>query len=256
MLIDSHCHINHIKQRTPEEIIDHAKKHRVTQMLSICVEKKDIATLIALTQQFPEVKASIGIHPCDVQKHDLKVIFDEIEAYLDQHPNTFIGIGETGLDYYHTKAYQKEQHIAFIRQIQIAKERQKPLIVHSRSAPEDTVAILKDHDAEKVIIHCFTEQQKMAQQCLELGYTLSFSGIITFKSAQYLRDIIADVPLDQLLVETDSPYLAPVPFRGKENQPAHVLEVAKKVAEIKNKTLETIAEKTSENFKRLFGWPV
>lgn len=255
MLIDSHCHINHIKKRTPQEIIDEAQKHHVNQMLSICVEKKDIPVLIALTQQFPQVKASIGIHPCDVQNHDLECIFDEIESYLDQYANTFIGIGETGLDYYHSQTNQKEQQMAFIRQINMAKKRQKPLIVHSRSAPEDTVAILKENEAQKVIIHCFTEQDKMARQCLDLGYTLSFSGIITFKSAQYLRDIVSYVPLGQLLVETDSPYLAPVPFRGKENQPAYVMAVAKKVAEIKNTTLEAIAEKTSENFKSLFGWP-
>jgi TatD DNase family protein len=256
MLIDSHCHLNHIEAYSVPEMLFLAQSKEVTHFLTICVEKKDINELRKLVKTHDNIKASIGIHPCDIQNHDRATIYEEIKHTLNVDSDIFIGIGETGLDYYHSTQYKKLQQESFEKHIEIAKLYNRPVIVHSRKAPDDTVAILKNHKPEKVIIHCFTEDEKMAKKCLDAGYTLSFSGIITFKNAQYLRDIVSMVPLEQLLVETDSPYLAPSPFRGKVNQPAYVTEVVRKVAEIKNVTYQKIADTTSSNFRNLFGWPV
>ena len=255
MLIDSHCHLNHIEEYSVSEMLYLAQSKEVTHFLTICIEEKDITELKALVKEHDNIRASIGIHPCAIHNHDHRTIYKKVEEALEEAPEVFIGIGETGLDYYHSTQYKKLQQESFEKHIEIAKHFDCPVIVHSRKAPEDTVAILKNQNAEKVIIHCFTEDEKMAKQCLDLGYTLSFSGIITFKNAQYLRDIVSFVPLEQLLVETDSPYLAPSPFRGKVNQPAYVTEVVRKVAEIKNVTYQKIADETSNNFKTLFGWP-
>lgn len=254
MLIDSHCHINHLKKRTPDEIVKEAQNNGVDYMLSICVERSDIDDLTNLIENYTMICATLGIHPCDVHNHSIEDL-DFISNLLDKKRNQFIGVGETGLDYYYSKEYETLQKSFFEKQINLAKQHDCPVIVHSRSAPEDTVAIIKNNPHKKVIIHCFTESMEMAKACLDLGAYISFSGIITFKNANDLRDVVKYVPLDRMLIETDSPYLAPVPHRGHENQPAYVYYVAKAVSELKNLTFEQVADKTTLNFKSLFNWP-
>lgn len=254
MLIDSHCHLSHLKEKTVDQIIQEAESYNVKHMLSICVEKGDIEPLSSLVDKHPMIKATLGIHPCDVHNHQLSDLMD-ITTLFKKNPDKFIGVGETGLDFYYSKEYESKQKNFFENQLNIANELGYPTVIHSRSAPKETVDMLKQTPCEKAIIHCFTESLDMAKACLDLGAYISFSGIITFKNAESIRDVVRYVPLDRMLVETDSPYLAPVPHRGHENQPAYVHYVAKKVAEIKRETLETVAEQTTRNFKRLFGWP-
>ena len=254
MLIDSHCHINHLKERTPAQIVSEATAKDVTNMLSICVERSDIDDLIMLVDTYPSICATLGIHPCDVHNHTFEDL-TAISELMTKKRSQFIGIGETGLDYYYTKEHEMLQKAFFEKQINLAKEHNCPVIIHSRSASDDTISILKQNIYEKAIIHCFTESLSMAKACLDLGAFISFSGIITFKNAHELKEVVKYVPLERMLVETDSPYLAPVPHRGHENQPAYVYYVAQAVAELKNVSFEAVASQTTQNFQNLFGWP-
>lgn len=254
MLIDSHCHINHLKKRTIDEVVNEAELKGVNHMLSICVERSDIDDLNKIVDSYPMISATLGIHPCDVHNHTLEDL-KHISELIREKRSRFIGVGETGLDYYYTKEHERLQKKFFECQINLAKEHKCPVIVHSRSAPEDTVAILRDTPHDRVIIHCFTESLSMAKACLDLGAYISFSGIISFKNATDLKEVVKYVPLEKMLIETDSPYLAPVPYRGHENQPAYVYYVAQTVAELKNIPFEEVAAKTTANFQTLFGWP-
>jgi TatD DNase family protein len=254
MLIDSHCHLNHLKKINTHEAVAAARDAGVTHMLSICVEKKDVPDLKTIVSEHQNVKATLGIHPCDVHTHSQKD-FDDMIGLLTQKPEQFIGLGETGLDYYYSKEHALMQGDFFAQHIDQAKKHDCPVIVHTRDAEEDTVGILKAHNHNKVIIHCFTGTLEMAKQCLDLGAYISFSGIITFNKADALREVVKYVPIDRLLVETDSPYLAPVPHRGHENQPAYVKHVAEAVATIKGLSLDEVMSQTSTNFIDLFGWP-
>lgn len=254
MLIDSHCHLNHLKKTTTASAVSAAVEKGVKHMLSICVERSDIDALNIIVDTHPEVCATLGIHPCDVHNHSLDDL-EFISNLMTKKRSQFIGIGETGLDYYYTKEHEALQKTFFEHQIVLARKHACPLIVHSRSAPEDTVSMLKANPHDKVIIHCFTESLSMAKDCLDLGAYISFSGIISFKNATELKEVVKYVPLDRMLVETDSPYLAPVPHRGHENQPAYVYYVAQAVAELKSTTIDEVASKTTHNFKTLFGWP-
>jgi TatD DNase family protein len=204
-----------------------------------------------IAAQHDDIYATVGVHPLDIK--------DRIET-LDtlcewaQRPKV-IGIGETGLDYYYSKDNLDLQQQSFIIHLQAAKKTRKPVIVHTREAKEDTLAIIAEHADRDVsgVLHCFTEDWDMAQRALELGFYISFSGIITFKSAESLREVVRHMPMDRLLVETDSPYLAPVPYRGKKNEPKFVREVAECVAELKGLTFDEVAMQTGKNFNRLFG---
>ncbi len=253
MLIDSHCHLTHIEGLSVEELVENALANKVTQMLNICVDRSDFKPNLKVSQTHQAVRSTIGMHPCDIDVHD-ESIWDDMRALIEKHPDVFIGIGETGLDYYHSQELKKEQQAFFCNHIDLATDYDLPLVVHSRSAPDDTVGIIKEKSPKKAIIHCFTESKKMAEQCLDLGCYISFSGIITFKNAAELREVVDIVPLERMLIETDSPYLAPVPYRGKTNQPAYVSEVARKVAEIKGISFESVANQTTQNFKSLFNW--
>lgn len=254
MLIDSHCHINHLKERSPAQIISEASTKDVSHMLTICVERSDIDDLVELVNTYPQICATLGVHPCDVHNHTSEDLA-YISKLITENRSKFIGVGETGLDYYYSKEHESLQKTFFIDQINLAKEHNCPVVVHSRSAPEDTVSILKENAHDKVIIHCFTESMSMAKACLDLGAYISFSGIITFKNATELKEVVKYVPLERMLVETDSPYLAPVPHRGHENQPAFVYYVAQAIAELKNRPFDQVATQTTQNFKNLFGWP-
>jgi TatD DNase family protein len=254
MLVDSHCHLDRIDLAPYEgdlsAALAAAHERGITRMLCISVDRPSVDKVCAIARQYPNVYASVGIHPLDIGEEQQSV---ESLCELAGNPKV-IAIGETGLDYYYSKDNTAAQQQSFRTHLEASRRTRKPLIVHSRDAREDTIDIIREAGDPTVggILHCFTESWEMAEQALALNYYISFSGIITFKSAADLREVVARVPLDRLLVETDSPYLAPVPFRGKSNEPKYTREVAQCVADIKGLDLEQVAQQTSANFDRLF----
>lgn len=254
MLIDSHCHLDRLDFDALGGDIDHviqtARQQGVGRLLSVCVNLETFPAVLAIAEQYPFIYASVGVHPDERECHEPAV--DEL-VDLAQHPKV-VAIGETGLDYFHCKGDVAWQQERFRTHIRAALRVGKPLIVHSREAKADTVRILREEGAERAggVMHCFTEDWEMAQAALALNFYISFSGIVTFNSAHTLRDVAARVPLDRMLIETDSPYLAPVPKRGKTNQPAYVRHVAERIAEVRNIPLSAVEEATSSNFMRLF----
>lgn len=257
-IVDSHCHLDALDyenlHQNVDEVIDKALACEVKHLLTIGVTLSRFEKMRDSLAHRDEVSLACGVHPLDLEDEP----FDGKRLLvLAAHPKV-LAIGETGLDYYYSIENKALQQQVFAEQIAIANQLAKPVIVHTRSAREDTIQILKDQQAEKCggVLHCFTETQQMAQQALDLGFYISISGIITFKNAEALREVVRYVPLDRLLVETDSPYLAPVPYRGKQNQPAYVREVCEYVASLKDLSLEQFAQITTQNFSRLFKIPL
>ncbi|MCE9684746.1 YchF/TatD family DNA exonuclease [Shewanella sp. AS16] len=253
MLIDSHCHLDRLKAAPDHQslqlILDAAKQRGVEYLLCVNVRQQGFAAMRDKVAAFDNVFLSSGVHPLDV-KDGLDVA--QIASFA-QDPRV-VAIGETGLDYFYADDTKALQQACFEQQIALAVEVNKPLIVHTRDAREDTIRLLKQGQADKVggVLHCFTENWEMAKAAIELGFYISVSGIVTFKNAGELRNVIRKVPRDRLLVETDSPYLAPMPHRGQENQPAFVRDVAEFVAELRGETYQELAEYTGENFFNLF----
>lgn len=256
MLIDSHCHLDRIDLTSFDHNFDNLMqenhKANISHMLCVSVHPDDWQNMADLTQPYSNIFLSFGIHPGDIKENDINFTVDHFDPYM-QNPRV-IAIGETGLDYHYGEDHALQQEI-FTRQIEVGKRYKKPLIIHTRDAREDTIQILKENNAEECggVMHCFTENWEMAKAALDLGFYISFSGILTFNNAQDLRDVAQKVPLDRLLVETDSPYLTPVPYRGKLNYPARVHHVAQKLADLKEVSFETMAEVTSQNFQNLFN---
>ena len=254
MLVDSHCHLNMLDLQPfdgkLEGVMQAANQAGVTQMLCVSVDLPTLPQVLACAERYPQVFASVGIHPNDSQ--DITDITQLLE--FSQHEKV-IAIGETGLDYYRSTGDLEWQREAFRQHITLAKKTEKPLIIHTRDAREDTLNIMQAEDAQSVggVLHCFTETWEMAQTAIDLGFYISFSGIVTFKNAKELHEVAKKVPLERMLVETDSPFLAPVPYRGKANYPAYVRHVAEFIAELRNEPFEKIAEQTTENFQRLFN---
>ena len=255
MIIDSHCHLNMLSLEQYDGdmacLVAETTAAGVEYMLNVSVNLETVQQVIDTANQFPNVYASVGLHPSDV-KNNLPDK-DALLALIAQ-PKV-VAIGETGLDYhYNTEEDFEVMQDSFRLHIQLARATKKPLIIHTRDAREDTLKILRDECAQEVggVMHCFTESLDMALAAIELGFYISFSGIITFKNAIELQDVVKHVPLDRLLIETDAPYLTPVPFRGKPNQPKYVHYVAEKVAELKGVSFDEVARATSENFMRLF----
>lgn len=250
MLVDSHCHFHLLTDGTDAEtVIAAARAEGVCHFLNVAVDVESRDRLIAFAADHSEVSTSIGVHPSATgQDPDVRAL-----AQLADHPEV-VAIGETGLDYVHNEGDLEWQRERFRRHVRAAREIGLPIIVHSRGAPADTVRILREERAGEVggVIHCFTEDWATAEALLELDFHLSLSGILTFRNAEALRETAARIPLERLLVETDSPYLAPVPHRGHENRPAWVRHVAERLAELKGVSLETVAAATTENFFRLF----
>lgn len=251
MLVDSHCHLDfpELAEDIPGALADMAQ-HGVSHALCVSVTLEDFPKVRALAEQHENLYASVGTHP-DYPDHPLVTAEKLVE--LADHAKV-VAIGETGLDYYRLKGDLEWQRDRFRAHIRAAKGCGKPLIIHTRSAAEDTLRIMHEEGAEEVggVMHCFTETWDTAQAALDLGFHISFSGIVTFKNATALKEVARRVPLRRLLVETDSPYLAPVPFRGKTNRPAWVRYVAEEVARLRDVTVDTVAAATSENFFRLF----
>ena len=251
MLVDSHCHLDFpdLAADIPGALAEMAA-NGVTHALCVSVTLEDFPKVRGLAEKYENLYASAGVHP-DYPEHPL-VTVDELVS-LANHPKV-IAIGETGLDYFRLTGDLEWQRERFRAHIRAARNCGKPLIIHTRSAAEDTLRLMREEDAGAAggVMHCFTESWETAQAAIDLGFYISFSGIVTFKNAVALKDVARRVPLERLLVETDSPYLAPVPFRGKVNQPAWVKYVAEEIARLRGTTLDDIAAATSANFFRLF----
>lgn len=254
-IIDSHCHLDALDyenlHQNIDDVIEKAKRRDVKHLLTIGVTLSRFEKQRDALAHRDDVSLACGVHPLDLadEPFDLPRLLD-----LARHPKV-VAVGEIGLDYYYSADNKALQQDVFAQQIQAANQLAKPVIIHTRAAREDTIQILRDNHAEKCggVLHCFTENWETAKQGLDLGFYVSFSGIVTFKNAEEIREVARKVPLDRLLVETDSPYLAPVPYRGKQNQPAYVREVCEYMATLKGVSFEQFAQITTENFERLFN---
>jgi TatD DNase family protein len=250
-LIDSHCHIDFEDlAKRQDEILENARANEVAYMLAVSVCLEDFPRVLKLAKNHKNIFASVGVHPNHKDAHDPS---KEELMDLGKDPN-IIAIGETGLDYFRSEGNLDWQYERFAHHIAAARELNKPLIIHTRSAADDTMDALRNQNATEAggVIHCFAEDWKIAQQALDIGFYLSFSGIVTFKSAASIQEVARKAPLDRILVETDAPFLAPVPHRGKTNEPAFVRHTAEFVADLRGISVEALAEATSNNFFTLF----
>lgn len=256
MLVDSHCHLNFIDLAAfgdqLDEVLNQAKANDVQKMLTVCVELKDYPALEQIAARYPQVYISVGIHPNHAQESEVTV--DQL-CQLAQNP-ACIAFGETGLDYYRGEGADERacQQLSFRQHIEAGKRCQKPLIIHTRSAAEDTIAIMREEGASQIggVMHCFAESLEVAHQAMDLNFYISFSGIVSFKNATGLQEIARQVPLERILIETDAPYLAPVPYRGKQNHPALVKHVAQAIADLKGIDFNEVARVTTDNFYHCF----
>lgn len=251
MLVDSHCHIPLLSEDMPvDEIMARCEELGVSHMLCVSIDLDSYPQVLSLAQRYGNVFASVGVHPNSEVSQEPAV--DQL-AGLATDKNV-IAIGETGLDYYRSSGDLEWQRERFRVHIRAAKAVNKPLIIHSREAREDVINILTEEGASKVggVMHCFVDDWETAQKAMALNFCISFSGIVTFRNAREVQAVAKQVPLERLLVETDSPYLAPVPYRGKTNQPGYVRYVAEFLAELRGETFDTVATATTENFIRLF----
>ncbi|MGM0677610.1 TatD family hydrolase [Ectothiorhodospira marina] len=257
MLIDSHCHLDRIDLKPfdgdRDRMMQAAAEAGVDHMLCVCIDMDNYAQVKELAARYEQVSCSVGVHPSAREGHEPS----EEELVTMAHDPGVVAIGETGLDYHYNEGDLEWQRERFRRHIRAARVAGKPVIIHTRDARRDTLDILQAEGVQDAggVLHCFTEDWGMARAGLDLGLYVSFSGIVTFRNAQSLRDVARQVPDDRLLVETDAPYLAPVPYRGKTNHPAWVRHVAECVAEVRGVTLERVAEQTTANYRRLFGEP-
>ena len=252
MFVDSHCHLDFPELAADiDAVLAAMSAARVTHALCISVNLPDWPAVHALATAHPNLHATVGVHP-DYPDTPEPSVADLVS--LAARPK-IVAIGETGLDYYRQTGDLEWQRKRFRTHIRAARETAKPLVVHTREAAADTIAIMREERAGDVggVMHCFTETWEVASAALDLGFHISFSGIVTFKNAPVVKDVARQVPLERLLVETDSPYLAPVPYRGKMNQPAYVRHVAEEVARLRGIDFEAVAGATSENFFRLFA---
>ena len=255
MYIDSHCHLDRIDlgpyQDNFAEFVKETERRQIAHMLCISIDLEAYPAMRELVAAYPQISLSVGVHP-NVTEGKEPSQADLLALAADPK---VIAIGETGLDYFHSHGDLAWQHQRFINHIEVAKTLGKPLIIHTRDAGQDSLEVLKAHGAEQVggIIHCFTEDWAYAEKALDLNFYISFSGIVTFKNAQVIKEVAQKVPADRFVIETDSPYLAPMPFRGKPNYPLYVPYVAACIAELRGISLEETAALSSANFRRLFA---
>lgn len=254
MLVDSHCHLDRLDLAAHggslDAALDAARARGVGRFLCIGISADNAAAVRRLAQTYADVYCSIGVHPLDLEPGSEPAL-DWLLRELD-HPRV-VAIGETGLDYHYQPEAASLQQAGFALHLEAARQTGKPVIVHTREARQDTLAMLREADlAQAGVLHCFTEDWDMARAALDLGYYISLSGIVTFRNAEALREVARRVPADRLLVETDAPYLAPVPHRGKPNLPEYVREVAEFLAEVRGESYASLAEQTTANFQRLF----
>lgn len=254
MLVDSHCHLDRLDlnfyQQDLNQMLDFARVQGVQHFLCVCINLVDFPAVLAIAERYPDVSASVGVHP--TEQLTTEPACDEL-IRLAEHPK-IVALGETGLDYYREECQKSLQQQRFRQHIRAAIAVNKPLIVHTRQARADTIAILQEEQAHKVggVLHCFTEDLAMAEAAIRENFYISFSGILSFRNATELKLIAQHLPLNRILIETDSPYLAPHPFRGKPNQPAYVRIVAETLAALRQCAVAEIAEQTTTNFFTLF----
>jgi len=252
MFIDSHCHINFpdLADKLPE-VFDLMAKNQVSHALCISVELEKFPDIRTLAETHPNVYASVGVHPDHEDCTEPTV--DELVKLAD-HPKV-VAIGETGLDYFRLTGDLEWQRERFRTHIRAARACSKPLVIHTRSAADDTLRIMREEHAGEAggVMHCFTESLAVAEAAIKQGFYISFSGIVTFKNAASLREVAATIPLERMLIETDSPYLAPVPHRGQTNEPGFVMHVAEEIARVRGMRVEAVGEATTQNFFRLFA---
>ncbi len=254
-LVDSHCHLDLLEEKgfNIDEVIANALQNKVEILQTIGTRITNFEEVYKYTSKYKNVFASLGLHPCNVNEEP-EIKAEEIIKICKSHPK-IIGLGETGLDYFHPGFIKEKQIASFIEHIKAARELNFPVIIHSRDADDDMIKILEDEMKNgkfKALLHCFSSSKELAQRAMKLGVFMSISGIITFKNATVLQDIIKDVPLEFLLVETDAPYLAPMPHRGKLNQPSYTLHTAEFLANLKGVSIEEVCQITTGNFFKLF----
>ena len=256
MIVDSHCHLNILpedKVGSIDEVIAHAHELGVDKILCVAINPQQWQEVLDLADKYEGVYASIGVHPCEDKS---VTVTNEQLIEAASHPRV-LAIGEVGLDYFHFEDEEDMswQHARFKQHIAVAKQLNKPLIIHTRNSTPDCLSILEAEGADAVggIMHCFVEDMATAQRAMDIGFYISFSGIVTFKNATDLKEVAKQMPLNRVLVETDSPYLAPVPYRGKTNQPGYTKYVVQEIADLKAKPFEEVAQATTDNFNRLFG---
>lgn len=254
-IIDTHCHLDLIEKQglTVEEVIANSLNHQVKILQTICTKLTKIDEILAYTKIYDFIYASAGIHPCNVSDQPF-FRADEIIKICNSN-SKIIGIGETGLDYYHDKSAIELQKNSFLEHIEAARQTKLPLIIHSRDADLDMMEILQSEQKNgqfPALLHCFSSSAELAKKALDLGIYISISGIVTFKNATQLQEIVKSLPLEFLLVETDSPYLAPTPYRGKTNQPAFTKHVVEFIAQLKSLEFEEVRHQTSQNFFNIF----
>jgi TatD DNase family protein len=257
-LVDSHCHLDLLADKgfNIDEIIENAVQNQVQILQTIGTKISNFEQVYQYAQKYHNVFASVGIHPCNVEEEP-KITAEEIIKIYQTHPK-IIGIGETGLDYFHPNFIPENQIASFIEHITAARELDLPVIIHTRDADSDMAKILESEMKKgqfKALLHCFSSSKELALKAVELGISISISGIITFKNAVDLQNIVKDLPLESLLVETDAPYLAPMPHRGKPNQPAFTKHTAEFLANLKGVSFEEICQITTGNFLKLFNNP-
>ena len=250
--IDTHCHLDKLDS-TPEEAIIEAKQAGVQRMVTVSVDEPSLDFVSSMVQQFPEVYGSVGFHP-----HDAAELTEDLEQKIRKlalEEKKLIAIGETGLDYHYMYSSAEVQQQVFSKQLLLAVELNLPVIMHSREAETDTLNILQEIPVPPLgVAHSFTSSFEMAKTLIEMGWYIGINGIVTFKNAEDLREVVSWLPLDRLLLETDSPFLAPTPFRGKPNKPAHIPAIATFIAELRGISLEQLSEQTSANAQRLFNF--
>ena len=256
-LIDSHCHLNQLDltafDGNLDVAMDEARAVGVKHCLCVCIGLEDIPVLHEIVSRYQDVSMSVGVHPNEVA--NTEVTYERL--YKDASEPACIALGETGLDYYRTEGESAidAQRASFREHIRVARDLNKPLIIHTRHAAEDTLRIMQEEQANLTggVMHCFSENWEIAKRALDLNFYISFSGIVTFKNAHVLHDVAKKVPLDRMLIETDSPYLAPVPYRGKPNHPAWVQHVAHAISTLRETSYELIARETTANFYTCFN---
>ena len=255
MLVDSHCHLTGGQLEDDQDAaLERARLAGVTGFVAVGTDLADCRRVLDLAGRHPQVQASLGLHPHEAAAWT-PAAAGELEALVQDPRVRFVG--ETGLDWHYDLSPRDTQEAVFREHIRMARRLGKPIVVHTREAPGETLRILREEGADQVggIIHCFSEDRPFAEQALDLGFHLSFSGIVTFRNAEPIREVAAWAPEDRILVETDSPFLAPVPFRGKPNEPAHVIQVAAQVAQLRHLAPARLAEITTRNLEALCGWP-
>ena len=248
-LIDTHAHIDMLENM--EDAINNAFSNGLEKIIVPCAYPKDIDKIYEISQKYDNIYGMLGVHPSEVKDWNDSLI-DKIREYSKS--DKIVAIGEIGLDYYWDKSFNNLQQEVFIKQIKLANELNLPIDIHDREAHKDTFDIIKKHNkGSKVVMHCFSGSVEFAKECIKEGWYLALGGVVTFKNAVKMKEVAKEIPLEKLLVETDCPYLTPVPYRGKENQPAYVKFVAEEIAKIKEITFDEVANQTTQNAKEVFG---